>query len=161
MTTFLVSSRFSDPPNPTEEAHLAGCKEAPRRLHPLITQTKRCRYSSAKLWSVVAFCLALLSASLRAEFVYMATIDGAMAAPPWPIESHKNGALTPVAGSPFPTGGNSVAVDPLGRFVYVANNNTAIGTVRAYVIGPDGALTPVPGSPFPTGTFSVSVAVSP
>jgi 6-phosphogluconolactonase len=65
------------------------------------------------------------------------------------------GALTPVAGSPFP-GGISVAVDLLGRFVYVAN---VFNYIWAYRIDENGALTPVPGSPFPdlNNPFSVTV----
>jgi 6-phosphogluconolactonase len=76
-----------------------------------------------------------------------------------------NGALTPVARSPFPTGDvpASVAVDPLGRFVYVANAFS--NTVSAYRIGANGALTPVPGSPFTAGFTAgsepSSVAVDP
>jgi 6-phosphogluconolactonase (cycloisomerase 2 family) len=76
----------------------------------------------------------------------------------------KDGALTPVPGSPFPTGfggtglaSNSVAVDFLGQFLYVANSYSK--NVSAYRIGPNGALTPVPGSPFPAGSFPNSVAV--
>ena len=57
----------------------------------------------------------------------------------------RDGALTPVASSPFPTGVNpsSVAVDLLGRFDYVANQGTgrANSNVSAYRIGPHGALT--------------------
>jgi 6-phosphogluconolactonase len=72
-----------------------------------------------------------------------------------------NGALTPVAGSPFPTGTGPicVAVDRLGRFVYVANSSS--NTVSAYRIVANGTLTAVAGSPFPTGDVPVSVAVSP
>jgi len=71
------------------------------------------------------------------------------------------GALTQVAGSPFPVGSApspySVAVDPTGQFVYVASSS---GNVSAYSInGTTGALTAVPGSPFPAGAGSVSVTV--
>ena len=75
----------------------------------------------------------------------------------------ENGALRPVAGSPFPTGMTpgmapvSVVVDPVGRFVYVANEGSS--NVSAYRIAKNGALTPVAGSPFPTGIDSSSVAV--
>jgi 6-phosphogluconolactonase len=48
-------------------------------------------------------------------------------------------------------------VDPLSRFVYVAEGSN---NVTAFHIGPTGALTPVPGSPFLTGVPS-SVAVDP
>jgi hypothetical protein len=54
--------------------------------------------------------------------------------------------------APFPAGASpiSVAVDLLGRFVYVANNN-----VSAYRIGENGAFTAIPGSPFPAGANQV------
>ena len=75
------------------------------------------------------------------------------------------GALTPVPGSPFlqdpaVTGELpvSVAVDPAGKFVFVANYNYR--TVRAYHIDQNtGALTQAPGSPFPAGTNPQSVTV--
>jgi DNA-binding beta-propeller fold protein YncE len=52
-----------------------------------------------------------------------------------------------------------VAVDPTGKFAYVAN---AFGNnVSAYSIGANGALTPVTGSPFAAGTAPFSVAVDP
>ncbi len=60
------------------------------------------------------------------------------------------GALTPVAGSPFPAGSgpNSVTVDPTGQFAYVAN--FVSNNVSAYTIdGTTGALREIPGSPFP------------
>jgi 6-phosphogluconolactonase len=71
------------------------------------------------------------------------------------------GALTPIAGSPFPAGGispSSVAVAPSGKFAYVTN--LANGKVSGYTIDPTGALTPIAGSPFPAGGFGpLSVAV--
>src|SRR5712664_2110503 len=78
------------------------------------------------------------------------TIDGA------------TGALTPVAGSPFPAGSNprSVTVDPTGRFAYVANFFS--GNVSGYIIdGTTGALTPVAGSPFLAGGTPFTVTVDP
>jgi sugar lactone lactonase YvrE len=78
-----------------------------------------------------------------------------------------NGALTLIAGSPFTVPGGrvppqprSVAVDPSGKFVYVANqnkNNVSGFTIDAVT----GALTAITGSPFTTGSFPVSVAVDP
>ena len=63
-----------------------------------------------------------------------------------------SGALTAVEGSPFgaDNGPDDVAVDPKGKFAYVAN----IGSddVSAYTINAtSGALTPVAGSPFAAG----------
>ncbi len=71
------------------------------------------------------------------------------------------GALTPVAGSPFPAGINplAVTVDPRGQFAYVANLSSY--DVSAYTIdGTTGALTPVAGSPFAAGSRPVSVTTS-
>ena len=58
-----------------------------------------------------------------------------------------NGALTQVPGSPFAlaTVGNSLTVDPTGKFLYIS---TAGGPILAYSIGVNGTLTAVPGSPF-------------
>jgi 6-phosphogluconolactonase len=75
------------------------------------------------------------------------------------------GALTPVPGSPFPQGpaGSgerpvSVAIDPQGKFVFVANYYYR--TVRAYQIDTNsGSLAQVPGSPFPAGINPESVTV--
>jgi 6-phosphogluconolactonase len=76
-----------------------------------------------------------------------------------------NGALTPVPGSPFAAGSRPalVAVDPTGRFAYVANAGIfpINGSVSAYSIGANGALTQVPGSPFAAGNSPNSVAVDP
>ena len=85
-----------------------------------------------KLWSVVAVGLAFLSASLRAEFVYVANA-GSNNVSAYRIA--ENGALTPVAGSPFPAGSDPrcLAVDLFGLFVYVAN--AASNNVSAYSIG--------------------------
>jgi 6-phosphogluconolactonase (cycloisomerase 2 family) len=74
------------------------------------------------------------------------------------------GAVTPVPGSPFPTGSGgvalSMAVHPSGRFAYVANS---AGTITAFQVNRDtGSLLPVIGSPFPTGGVQTKgVAVHP
>jgi 6-phosphogluconolactonase len=68
---------------------------------------------------------------------------------------NKSGALSPVAGSPFPTGNHldgeamSEAVDPLGRFVYVSSMNS--NNISAFRISKNGGLTLVNGSPFTAG----------
>ena len=72
------------------------------------------------------------------------------------------GALSLIAGSPFASGAGpfSVAVDPLGRFVYTADAD--IDAVSGDAInGLTGALTPVLGSPFAAGSDSQSVAIDP
>jgi 6-phosphogluconolactonase len=59
-----------------------------------------------------------------------------------------NGALTPVAGSPFVAGArpDGVKVTPDGKFLSVAL--VTIDAVGIFRIASDGSLTPVPGSPF-------------
>ncbi len=53
-----------------------------------------------------------------------------------------------------------MTVDPLGKFVYVADGSSA--DVSGYAINQaTGALTQITGSPFPTGTSPRSVAVDP
>jgi 6-phosphogluconolactonase (cycloisomerase 2 family) len=72
------------------------------------------------------------------------------------------GALAPVTGSPFTTGGSPqfVAVDPSGRYAYIAN--TTSNNVSAYTITPGtGVLVPVDGSPFAAGVFPSSIAIDP
>jgi len=71
------------------------------------------------------------------------------------------GALTAVTGSPFAAGNGAgaVAVDPSGRFVYVANS--VENTVSAYSIGAGtGQLSPI-GSAVATGPSPGWVAVDP
>jgi len=69
----------------------------------------------------------------------------------------QSGALTPVAGSPFPAAGASsasfpqpatlMAVDQTNQFLYVSTS----GGISGYTIDPNtGALTPIAGSPFGT-----------
>lgn len=72
------------------------------------------------------------------------------------------GALTAVAGSPFPAGTtpSAVTVSPNGSFAYVANSGSS--NVSAYGIDPaTGVLVTVAGSPFPAGTTPNAVTVSP
>jgi 6-phosphogluconolactonase len=62
------------------------------------------------------------------------------------------GALTPIAGSPFPAGNSpdSVIVHPSGNWLYVANYDD--NTISGYRINPvTGALTAIAGSPFAMG----------
>src|SRR5262249_54199399 len=70
-----------------------------------------------------------------------------------------DGALSPVPGSPFATGGNGRGFAAffaskrnvvVGNFLYAANN--VINDLSAFSINPaTGVLTAVPGSPFATG----------
>jgi 6-phosphogluconolactonase (cycloisomerase 2 family) len=72
------------------------------------------------------------------------------------------GALTAVAGSPFPEGGTSpisVAVDPSNSFLVAANNGSSnVSVLRINSV--TGVLTPVSGSPFATGSGPEFVVVT-
>jgi DNA-binding beta-propeller fold protein YncE len=79
-----------------------------------------------------------------------------------------SGALTQVKGSPFAAsyGSDSVAVDPTGKFAYVANAGPRSGhdpgNVSGYAINArSGALTQVPGSPLVAGVIPSGVATDP
>ncbi|MGW5570327.1 lactonase family protein [Nocardia thailandica] len=71
------------------------------------------------------------------------------------------GALSPVAGSPFPagTGGLSLSVTADGRKVYAAN--TVSGTVEGYTLAANGTLTRIPGAHLDLGGPGVGVLPSP
>jgi 6-phosphogluconolactonase len=70
------------------------------------------------------------------------------------------GALTAITGSPFASPQPAaVAVDPTGKFVYVAN--LSAGTVSAFAIAAaDSSLTPLTGSPFAAGLQPTAIAIS-
>jgi hypothetical protein len=176
MTSFLVRhkevNRFSPSRNP-DEAPLAGLKEEGRLLpRPWITRMKPSRLGLAQgggvvrrgslsVFSMLAVGFVCLAAPLRAQFAYVAN-DASNNVSAYSIGA--NGALTPVPGSPFAAGIQpvSVAVDPTGKFAYVANLRQNLGgNVSAYNIGANGALTPVPGSPFAAGINPESVAITP
>jgi 6-phosphogluconolactonase len=72
------------------------------------------------------------------------------------------GAITPVAGSPFPAGQlvSSPAIDPTGRFLYVSNENDH--TISGFAIDPStGVLTTIVGSPFPTFSGLLGLTMDP
>jgi 6-phosphogluconolactonase (cycloisomerase 2 family) len=94
------------------------------------------------------------------SFVYAANVN-ANTLSAYSFDS-TTGILSPVPGSPFPTGPTpqSVTVDPSGKFVYAPNGNGQ--SVSAYTIdSTTGALTPVASSPFAVGMIPNSVAVDP
>jgi 6-phosphogluconolactonase (cycloisomerase 2 family) len=71
-----------------------------------------------------------------------------------------SGALSEVAGSPFPTSANSegLKVTPNGNFLVVGENS--INAVGVYDIAASGALTAVAGSPFPTSASPFDLDVN-
>ena len=70
------------------------------------------------------------------------------------------GALTAVAGSPFPSGSGPapVAIDPSGKFVFVGN--TGGNNLSVYSVDSAGGLTPVPGSPIALGSNAQPSSIS-
>jgi 6-phosphogluconolactonase len=91
--------------------------------------------ASVKFWSVITIGMALCSAPLRAEVVYM---TNAAANNVGAYHLHENGALTPLTGSPFPTGLNpaAVVVDVPGRLLFVLNTgNETISIFRINLRG--------------------------
>jgi 6-phosphogluconolactonase (cycloisomerase 2 family) len=105
------------------------------------------------------------------KFAYVAN-GGALPASIGSVSAYSigaDGALTQLTslGSPFAAGTNpdSVAVDPTGKFAYVANQGGLLtnGNVSAYSIGANGALTQLTslGSPFTAGTNPRSIAITP
>jgi sugar lactone lactonase YvrE len=81
-----------------------------------------------------------------------------------------NGALTPVPGSPFPTGGtgsvfggliaaNRITTAIVKGILYAANSDS--DNISAFSINPaTGVLTAVAGSPFPTGFIASGLGIS-
>ena len=72
-----------------------------------------------------------------------------------------SGAITAISGSPYGTGSNpnSVAVDPLDNFLYVANEGS--NDISAYSLGAGGSLTALTSSPFAAGDEPSALAVDP
>jgi 6-phosphogluconolactonase len=72
------------------------------------------------------------------------------------------GAISEVSGSPFNAGLGpaSLALDPTGRFLYVANNLS--DDVTAFSVDPvSGALTELPGSPVSIGGETQAIGIDP
>jgi YVTN family beta-propeller protein len=73
-----------------------------------------------------------------------------------------DGALTPIAGSPFAATGTapaSLAVDPNGRYLYVVNN--ASNDISVFAIDSATGALAATGLPNPTGSGPYAVAVDP
>lgn len=75
----------------------------------------------------------------------------------WSFSISSNGALVPVAGSPFPTvpNGGPEALCQFQNFVYVALKN--MNSVAGFTINTDGSLTALAGSPYAAGRGTSSV----
>jgi hypothetical protein len=123
------------------------------------------RKTSVSLFTL-AFTLALgfmlLPEPAQAQFVYVANANGNNVSG-YTINA-ATGALTAIAGSPFPAGTNpaSVAVDSSGKFAYVANSGSALNDVSGYTINATtGAVTDIPGSPFFTAGLTPFLSPTP
>ncbi len=83
--------------------------------------------------------------------------------------NQQNGALSPIPGSPFPTGAPGSFPGPsamalYSNFLYVAlaGTSTANNKIAAFAIDPaTGELTPLPGSPFVTGSDPLQMVLVP
>jgi 6-phosphogluconolactonase (cycloisomerase 2 family) len=119
----------------------------------------------------VGLCLALISAFIFAvpaiasaaasRYVYVSNGFFAGAQSISALKINNNGSLSPVSGSPYPTGGTvteGVAITPDAENVYVANFGTS--NVSGYSVRNDGGLTALIGSPF-GGGFSTPLGVVP
>ena len=100
----------------------------------------------------------VVSCSQQGQFAYVANqTDNTISA--YTIDT--SGLLTPVAGSPFPTGTKptSLIVDPNGAFLYVANNGSA--DVSVYSINTaNGALLSA-GLPLAAGNGPAALTIDP
>ncbi len=98
--------------------------------------------------------MASMAAPLQAEFV---CVGGPSSLSVYKVR--EDGALVAV-GSPYPVAGGarSVAVDPVGRVVYMLSGSVT-GSVTALSIDEKGGLTPVPGSPFATESQPQNLAI--
>jgi 6-phosphogluconolactonase (cycloisomerase 2 family) len=94
----------------------------------------------------------------NAKGTYLYVVNGAHA--DVGAYSVADGALTQLAGSPFPAGNSplGIAMSPNDKFVYVANAGD--GTISGYSIGNGGALDALSGSPFADGSNTSPTALA-
>jgi 6-phosphogluconolactonase (cycloisomerase 2 family) len=133
---------------------------------------KSTRFITDFLHSFLIFVVAIAPGSLWAQGNFVYTNDNPSGAPGSNTVSAlsvgTDGTLTPIAGSPFPTGGtgdgggfyatNRAVVN--GKLLFVSN--AVSGDVSVFTIDPtSGALTAAPGSPFKTGAAAGASALAP
>jgi len=119
-----------------------------------ISPTVLRRWLLSILLFLLTFANGLLAQSQTQQYVY-ANLPGSPAATSSVAALAKNGqtgGLSSVTGSPFPDKleGGRLAVDALGRFLFVLNANTN-GISMFQINSSTGGLTEVPGSPFSVG----------
>lgn len=109
---------------------------------------------------------ALFATNLRADLTFVYTNDDVNPNTVSAFGVDASGFLTPVPGSPFPTGGigggaafTASRITTVGNFLYVSNGGS--NNVSAFSIdSASGVLTPVAGSPFATGGTAGSIGIS-
>ena len=103
------------------------------------------------------------SATMRKRFLYVSN-NGTNNISGFSINP-ATGALKPIPGSPFPTGGSgglsgiSLAVTPNGKFLYAGNGGS--NNISEFSVAGDGVLTRLPRSPFFVGGHPDGIKVSP
>src|SRR6266566_5195715 len=100
--------------------------------------------------------------SSNTDFIYTANAAGSPSTVSALSANATTGALTAVAGSPYSTGTQSLALaaDPSRSFLYVANSQSS--NISAFRINAaNGALSVVAGSPFPAEFGMYSLVVDP
>lgn len=78
------------------------------------------------------------------------------------LRINSGGSLSPISGSPFPTGGTiteGLSLTPDAQHLYVAAFGS--GDIRGFNINSSGGLSAAPGSPFATGSNPLGTAPSP
>ena len=103
---------------------------------------------------LAAFCSPLAAQNALPIYLYSRWRNNGAGAPPLHVFSvnSSTGVLSEVPGSPFAVGSSPccIAVDPTGRFVYIANSNS--NDINAFSVSAStGTLTALPGSPSLTG----------
>lgn len=122
-----------------------------------------------RAWRVFCCCLAAILGSTAspavAQFIYVNNNDNPNSISGLAIDG--GGALSPIAGSPFSTGGLGDVSPNIGgiNLVVVAQRlyaaNSVSNSVSAFDIEPDGSLTTIPGSPFPSlGSAPNGIAIN-
>lgn len=118
---------------------------------------------------LLAICVVIASVALWAQSNFVYTNNNpASSNTVSALAVAANGTLTPIVGSPFPTGGfgdggglfaaNRLVVS--GKLLFASN--TGSGDVSVFTIDPTtGALTAVAGSPFQVGTVSGVISLAP
>jgi 6-phosphogluconolactonase len=111
-----------------------------------------------------------VQAGLQGKFLYVSNLNDSAGGISAFTINQTTGALSPILGSPFPTGpagsfpGPSALVNLNDKFLYVALAGTANANnkIAAFVIDSNtGILTPVSGSPFITGNDPLQMALAP